>query len=382
MVICMEGNNQAEMHKKICVHLAIVLTGLFLIVFVLPGILKFFAPLIVAWIIAMIANPLVHFLEKRIKIMRKHGSAIVIVLVIIAITGIIYATISALFTQISSMLGNLPDIYENVLDNLQQFALTLHEKYNIIPANIKNFFADNESKINEYILSVLNSLSTSPVSAVGSVASSLVDIFIISILTLMIAYFFTAGSDRIKAAVKKCMPESINKSIAIIRDTVFIAIGGYLKACFYIMIIMFIILFIFFAAIKVEYALPVALITAILDFLPFIGTGTVLMPWALYSVITGEYLKALALIMAYLVTMVVRRLLEPKLVGDSIGMSPFLTLISMFIGYRLTGMSGLIIGIPVGMILKEFYEKGFFDHTIKGIQILAGDINEYRKYWN
>ncbi|MFG6392893.1 MAG: sporulation integral membrane protein YtvI [Lachnospiraceae bacterium] len=382
MAVFMEENNQVVMHKKICVHLAVVLGGLLFLIFVLPGLVKFFAPLIIAWIIAMMANPLVHFLEKRIKIMRKHGSAIVIVLVIIAITGLLYAVISALFSQVSSMLGTLPDIYENVLDNLQQFALALHEKYDIIPANIKNLFADNESKINEYILAALNSLSTSPVSAVGSVASSLVDIFIISILTLMIAYFFTAGSDRIKAAVKKCMPESISASIAIVRDTVFIAIGGYLKACFYIMIVMFIILLVFFAAMKVEYAVPVALITAILDFLPFIGTGTVLMPWALYSVITGEYLKALALIMAYLVTMIVRRLLEPKLVGDSIGMSPFLTLISMFIGYRIMGVSGLIVGIPVGMILKEFYEKGLFDHTIKGIKILAGDINEYRKYWN
>ena len=105
------------------------------------------------------------------------------------------------------------------------------------------------------------------------------------------------------------------------------------------------------------------------------------MPWAVYSVITGEYLKALALVMAYLVTMIVRRLLEPKLVGDSIGMSPFLTLISMFIGYRITGMLGLIIGIPVGMVIKEFYEKGLFNHTIEGIKILAGRINEYRKYW-
>ncbi|MFG6329305.1 MAG: AI-2E family transporter, partial [Lachnospiraceae bacterium] len=129
------------------------------------------------------------------------------------------------------------------------------------------------------------------------------------------------------------------------------------------------------------YAVPVALITAILDFLPFIGTGTVLMQCAVYSIITGEYLKAVALVMAYLVTMIVRRLLEPKLVGDSIGMSPFLTLISMFIGYRLTGMIGLIIGIPVGMVLKEFYEKGLFNHTIEGIKILAGRINEYRKYW-
>lgn len=377
----MEEESRTEIYKRICVHLAIVLCGILFLVFVLPRLARFFTPLIIAWIIAMMANPLVRFLEKRIKIMRKHGSAIVIVLVIVAISGLLYAVTAALFTQVSSMFETLPGIYENVMDNLQQFAFSLHEKYDIIPANIKNFFSDNESKINEYIMAALNSLSTSPVSAVGSVASSIVDTFIISILTLMIAYFFTAGNDKIKSVVKKCMPAGISDSIEIIKNTVFIAIGGYLKACFQIMIVMFIILLLFFLVMKVDYAVPVALITAILDFLPFIGTGTVLMPWAVYSVITGEYLKALALVMAYLVTMIVRRLLEPKLVGDSIGMSPFLTLISMFIGYRLTGMIGLIIGIPVGMVLKEFYEKGLFNHTIEGVKILAGRINEYRKYW-
>ena len=377
----MEEESRTEIYKRICVHLAIVLCGILFLVFVLPRLARFFTPLIIAWIIAMMANPLVRFLEKRIKIMRKHGSAIVIVLVIVAISGLLYAVTAALFTQVSSMFETLPGIYENVMDNLQQFAFSLHEKYDIIPANIKNFFSDNESKINEYIMAALNSLSTSPVSAVGSVASSIVDTFIISILTLMIAYFFTAGNDKIKSVVKKCMPVGISDSIEIIKNTVFIAIGGYLKACFQIMIVMFIILLLFFLVMKVDYAVPVALITAILDFLPFIGTGTVLMPWAVYSVITGEYLKALALVMAYLVTMIVRRLLEPKLVGDSIGMSPFLTLISMFIGYRITGMLGLIIGIPVGMVIKEFYEKGLFNHTIEGIKILAGRINEYRKYW-
>ncbi len=375
----MEKESKSVIHKKICAHLAIVLCGILFLIFILPGLVKFFAPLVVAWIIAMMANPPVRFLENRIKIMRKHGSAIVIVFVIVAITVVLYAVVHALFTQVSSMVETLPDIYGNVLDNLQQFTLTLHEKYDIIPANIKKLVTNNESKINEYILSALDSLSTGSVSAVSSVASSVIDIFILSILTLMIAYFFTAGNDRIKAVIRKNMPESINKSL--IKNTVFIAIGGYLKACFQIMIVMFIILLVFFVAMKIEYAVPVALITAILDFLPFIGTGTVLIPWALYSAITGGYIKALFLIIAYLVTMLVRRLLEPKLVGDSIGMSPFFTLISMFIFYRLTGVSGLIIGIPVGMVIKEFYEKGFFNHTIEGIKILAGDINEYRKYW-
>ena len=74
---------------------------------------------------------------------------------------------------------------------------------------------------------------------------------------------------------------------------------------------------------------------------------------------------------AYFITLFVHRILEPKLIGDSVGMSPFLTLISMFIFYRLIGMLGLIIGIPVGMVLQAFYEGGVFDNTIRGIKILV-----------
>ena len=83
---------------------------------------------------------------------------------------------------------------------------------------------------------------------------------------------------------------------------------------------------------------------------------------------------------AYFISLFVHRILEPKLIGDSVGMSPFLTLISMFIFYRLIGMLGLIIGIPIAMVLQAFYEGGVFDNTIRGIKILVKDINEYRKF--
>lgn len=372
--------NDKKLYGRILVHLLIVLTGILLLIIVFPRLLHFFAPLIVAWIIAMMANPLVHFLEKRIKIMRKHGSAIVIVLVLLTIVWLLYILIATLLSQVSSMVQALPDVYETVINNIQQALAQLHTKYNVIPSSIQNFFANNKDELNDYIMAALNSLKSSPVSAVGSVASSIIDMFVLSILTIMLSYFFIAENEKIRNFVTKHMPKSMSASIQMIKDTVLRAIGGYIKACFQIMIVMFLILFVFFAFMRVEYAALIALITAMLDFLPFIGTGTVIMPWTVYSIITGEYTMAVALVAAYLVTMIVRRLLEPKLVGDSIGMSPFLTLISMFIGYRLMGMLGLIVGIPVGMIIKVFYEEGLFDNTFRGIKILCDGINNYRKY--
>lgn len=375
----MEENNR-ELRKKICVHLLVCLCAVLAVVFVVPPLFKLFLPLIVAWLIAMLANPLVHFLENKIKIMRKHGTVIVIVVVLALICAAIYGIICFIAVQVSSLIGELPELYQSVVANLQSAMSSLHDKFNIIPADIQSMFGKRNMQLNEYIMTALKSLKSSPVSTVGNVASSLIDFFVLLILTLMMTYFFVADHDKIKEAVAKHTPDSIKRGWQMIKDIIVKAIGGYLKACFQIMIVIFVILFIIFLLMGQKYAALIALITAFLDFLPFVGTGTVLTPWAIYCVITGDYSSALILVGAYFITLFVHRILEPKLIGDSVGMSPFLTLISMFIFYRLIGMLGLIIGIPVGMVLQAFYEGGVFDNTIRGIKILVRDINQYRKF--
>lgn len=377
----MEDKERTELHKKICVHLVLCAFTIAAIIIIVPWAVRLLAPLIVAWIIALMANPLVKFLEKKIKIVRKHGSVIVIVAVIAIIGIVIYMIVGAVASQISSLVVDLPNVYTTVFNNVQKALSSLHERYNIIPKNIQAVFESKEGSINDYIMTALGSIKASPVSTVGNVASSLIDWFVLFILTTMLTYFFVADNEKIKKSVKNHMPESMLNSWQMIKNTIVKAVGGYLKACFQIMIVIFVILFVIFLIIGEKYAALIALITAIVDFLPFVGTGTILMPWAVYNIITGNYRDAVILVAAYFITLMVRRLLEPKLVGDSVGMSPFLTLISMFIGYRLIGMLGLIIGIPVGMILQVFYEEGIFDHTINGIKILVHDLNEYRKFW-
>lgn len=372
--------DNSDLHKRICIHLLLWVLGIAFMVFVFPNVFKFFMPLLIAWIIALIANPMVHFLENRIKIMRKHGSFIVIVFVIGVVVAVIYILLWLIISQISSLVGELPALYETIVANLQDSLGALHQKYHIIPENLQSIIDNNDNKINDYILALLNSLQESPISAVGSVASSLIDWFVLLILTVMLSYFFVADSDKIRKFILGHTPDVIKQSFSKVWNTVVKAIGGYLKACFMIMGVMFVILWIFFISLGINHSLPIAFITALLDFLPFIGTGTVLMPWAVYSVITGEYVKAIVLVAAYFVTMLTRRLLEPKLVGDSIGMSPFLTLFSMFVGYRMIGMLGLIVGIPAAMVIQMFYEEGMFERTIRGIRILAKDISEYQKF--
>lgn len=377
----MGNEGRKELHKKIITNLLVYLGVLLLLILVVPKLIGFFMPLIIAWIIASIANPMVHFLERKIKIMRKNGSAIVIITILLLVGGLLYFVIYATVNEIAAVIQELPQAYEQISVNLQNSLADLHERFAFIPGDIEEILGENNEKVDALVQSFLGSLKTDSISTVGTFASSLINMVVLSILTLMISYFFVAERESVKEIAKKCMPKPVKEFWNMAVDTCFKAIAGYLKACFKIMIIMFVILLIIFGLImRVEYAWLLALVTAFLDFLPFLGTGIIITPWAIYCFITGEYVQVVMLIITYLICLLAHRLLEPKLVGDSVGMSPFATLLSMFIGYRLIGMLGLIVGIPVGMILIAFKEQGVFDPIVKGIKILAHDIDEYRRY--
>ncbi|HAB60162.1 MAG TPA: sporulation integral membrane protein YtvI, partial [Lachnospiraceae bacterium] len=120
--------------------------------------------------------------------------------------------------------------------------------------------------------------------------------------------------------------------------------------------------------------------SAFLDFLPFFGTGAVLWPWAVVELVSGNYFRMVVLLIIYLICQIVRQILQPKLVGDSIGISPLETLIFMYVGYKVKGLLGIIIGIPIGMILVNFYKSGAFDGIIEDIRYITNDIVNIRRH--
>lgn len=378
----MGDEGKKDLHRRIITNLLCTL-GLFaVILFVVPKLFVFFLPLIIAWVIASIANPMVHFLEDKLKILRKHGSAFVIVFILILVGGLIYLAIYAAVCQISSMLHDLPQLVDNVSETLQDSLVQLHGKLNFIPGNIEDIFGKRNEKLRDMLLSSFDALKGSEsLSAVSTMASSVIDYFVLAVLTLMLSYFFVAQREKVRETFRKCIPQGVKDFWNMAVDTCLRALAGYLKACFKIGVLIFFVLwFVFGIVLGSKYSALLALLTAFLDFLPFLGTGIIITPWAIYCLLTGEYVTVVILAVTYVVSLLIHRLLEPKLIGDSVNMSPFATLVSMFICYRLIGMLGLILGIPVGMILIEFNRQGVFESQIRGIKILAQDINEYRKY--
>ena len=376
--------DRKDLHRRILVNLGVALAGVLFLIFVVPQLVRFLMPLIVAWIVAMIANPIIRFLEKRIKIMRKHGSALVIILVLAALIAAFYGLAVLVASQFSSWVTELPEVYDSVTQNLQHLFRLLHQKYNIIPADVKLAFDQRENMLDSYIQKAIDRLlkmvKSGSLSKVSSLASSLMDFLVYAILTILASYFMTVEKDHFTKLLQEKTPAGVQRIWDKIKKIFIRAIGGYFKAHFQIMIVIFFITVIPFAFMGISYSGLLAVVIAIVDFLPFFGAGTVLVPWAVYRLVTGSYTYAAILFVIYVVVLIVRQALEPKLIGDNIGTSPFETLVFMLVGYRLAGMLGLIVGIPVGMILVECYREGMFDDYIRGIKILARDINEYRKY--
>ena len=370
-----------QLYLKILVNLVIFILGTLCLFIVVPKVLKLFAPFVIGWIIAMIANPLVRFMEKRIKIVRKHSSAIIIVLVILAVVGALYGISYFLITQISSLMTDLPDMIVSVQQLLENASLRFMKLYDVLPVSVQGLLDGLILSIQETLKGFVSSGDAADIGGFAStVAKNVVDFAFKAMITILSAYFFIKERENFASVIKKSLPEGIIRSYNIVVDNFKVAFGGYFKAQFKIMAILTVIMFIGFEIMRVDYSFLFAFLIALLDFLPFFGTGAVLWPWAVIELFAANVPRAICIMVIYLICQIVRQILQPKMVGDSIGISPFATLTFMFIGYQLYDAIGMILGIPIGMVVVKFYKLGMFDNIIKGFQLLIHDINEFRKF--
>lgn len=369
-----------EKYLKISLNLLVAL-GITLLFFVaIPKLLFFFMPFFVGWVISSIANPLVKFLEKRLKIVRKHGSAIVIILVLAIIVLILYGVIGKIVSESIDFIKYFPIYFESFQADYKEMTGNMTEIFNRLPHGLQAQLHVLTSSLGDFAGKMVKGLSAPTVGAVGTLASHLPSILIGIIFGFLSSYFFIADRVLIYNWMGKQIPLKTRKAASSALREVKNVVGGYFKAQFKIMFVVYIIITIGLFILGNEFALLLGLGIAFLDMLPFFGTGTVLGPWALIKFMTGEYKLAIGLLILYAVSQLVRQLIQPKLLGDSIGLNPFATLFFMYLGYQLGSVFGMIISVPVAMIVINLFKAGVFDNFIFTLKLLVSDINERRQY--
>lgn len=350
------------------------------LIFVVPRALKFFMPFVIGWVIAMLANPLVQFLEKNVKMVRKHSSALIIIAALAIVVTAVYFGAGILIREGISFAKDLPGIFAELQVNIAAALKNLDGVADFLPDNTRAMLSNLGTAVSTAFSSAISEIDVSTLGAAGSLVKNVADVFMMAIITILSAYFFIADREKLVMILKSLVPESAAKQVSLIKHNFAEALGAYFKAQFKIMLVMVVILFVGFELLDVHYSFFLAIIVAMLDFLPFFGTGTVLWPWIALELIGGEYFKAVCLGIIYLVCQLMHQLLQPKLVGDGIGVSPLATLIFMFIGYRINGVLGMILGIPIGMAILSLYRAGAFDRLIAGAKVILHDLDEYRKW--
>lgn len=346
------------------------------VLFLVIGIkaLTYFMPFVIGWFIAFLAYPLAGWLERRLKIKKKLGSALIMIFAIGAVAGLGYWGISKLVREIQMVISNAPDLYQDLEIGLREIGDKFQGIYSMLPEGVQTGWNSLVSNMDEEIGKLIGSIGNPAMQVTGNVVKRIPSILVAVIVTLVAAYFFIAQREEIIQWSKKIAPRAVQERMSMVIYNLKYAVGGYFKAQFKIMAVVGLILLAGFFILKVEYALLLAVLIAFLDFLPFFGTGTALIPWALYQIFTSDYREAIGLFILYGVTQLVRQIIQPKLVGDSVGLNPLVTLFLLYFGYKLGGLLGMILAVPIGMILINLYKAGAFDYILDDVKVLAKGI--------
>ena len=363
---------------KVIVSLAFSLLGTALFVYLGARLLVFFMPFVIGWFIAYIASPVVNWLERRLKIVKKLGSAIIIIGVLAGLVFLIYFAGSRLWREIVALIQNMPDLYQQLESGLSDIGKTLEGVFTVLPKGIQNGWHAMVSNLDSTMGDLIGRFSEPTVAAAGNFAKKIPSVLIATIVTVISAYFFIADRDAVIAWSKKIAPDPVVRRMSMVIDNLKYAVGGYFKAQMKIMVVVFGLLLIGFVLMGVHFQILLALLIAFLDFLPFFGTGTALIPWALYKFMVGNYRLAIALMVLYAVTQLVRQLIQPKLVGDSMGLNPLVTLVLLYVGYKVGSVLGMIFAVPIGMIVINLFQAGAFDYILDDVKILLEGIMRLR----
>ena len=340
---------------KTLVNIAYIIIAFLCVFVVLPTLARYIAPFIVAVIISMVITPIVNFMCNKLHIPRK-VSTIASILLILTILGLfLFNLVYQAVYFLQSFALEIPEMLSKEypvpgwIDTLRDYIIRF-------PAPMQDFIDNIRDNLVVNISELISPATTATINVARSIAAAFPTILIFSVVTILATYFLSYDNKVIASVAERFLgTERVNKTI-MVRDRLFQACGAYIRAQLIMMCIIFVVVLIGMLILRVESPLFVAFITAVVDAIPILGTGTVLIPWALVSLIMGNYGRAVGLAILYVCALTTRQFFEPKVVSSQIGLHPLITLMSMYVGLTAIGIFGMILGPIVTIVVLKFVE--------------------------
>lgn len=315
--------------------------------------IKIILPFLFAYIVAVVLNPVIRFLERRTHLPRTAGTLLTLAIFLVILGGILYLIISNMIRELldlSQALGSLSQDLSSwrlnlLLEQFQSLLTRLHLPPDFIQGTGGDF------------LNVLKNFVTAFSRQLFYLVTALPQYFILLVVTVIASFFFARDYEMIKTSFFKWIPDKWQAGTRRVGMGLQKALFGYLKAELLLISITGLESAIGLTLLGVRYAHLMALLVAIVDLLPVVGPGSIYIPWALWMFFTGNMRFGIGLLILYGIIIIVRQILEPKVLGESIGLHPLTTLMALYFGISLLGFWGLILGPAAVIAYKAFVHK-------------------------
>lgn len=319
-----------------------------LALFLVLKLLRYTAPFLLAFLFSTALEPVVRFLKKKIRIPRKLGAVISILLVLGTIGSMLGLIVDRLVVEIRNLYEAFSSSFVDMTAFFNHMMVQATQVYIRLPKEVTDAIDNSVSALGTSLKDILGGLAEITLRFTVSVPEAIIFLLV----TILATYFMISDRARINAAFEKWVPRSWLKNSRHMVIDVFKALFGWMRAQGIIMSITFSILLIGLLVAGVDNPLVLALLTAIIDALPVFGAGAILIPWGVASLIVGNVQLGIFLLVLDAVILVVRHLIEPRIVGHQIGIHPLLTLLGMYLGLQWIGVLGMILG-PICMVLLK-----------------------------
>ena len=347
-----------------------------LIILIVPLILTNMLPFVLAFIAATMFNPLIIKIQKKWNAPRSVLSIFTVVLGVLVVAGIIGRLLYTLIRELITVAQNIDGIIYSISNFIQALPDTFEWLSDAVPLDTEEIITGLTENLIGWLQEHGTAFADLVIAHTVDITTQVGNAFITIVFFIMASYFIMSDYPAITTRIKGMFSTNTYEEIDAFKAVSFSAIGGYLKTQFIMASIMFLFTLIGFLILGIDFAFLLAFIVAILDFLPAVGAALILIPMGIFSLINGEVGQAVFLFVMYLGTFILRRTIEPKIMGSQMGLSPLMALFSLYVGMRLGGIPGLILGPIVAVVLIGLHKSGAFNGWISDVKEIAGLIKK------
>lgn len=318
----------------------------------------FYMPFVIAFIIASIAEPFIKLLMKKLKMKRKLASSISLILIVTIIVLLCSILVSSIITESIKLVENLNGYISQAYNDGMKLLGDIQEGRIQIPKELVEIAEKSYGGLLEGVKNFLGNFFTGVLNTVTAIPTW----FTYGFITILAVVFICFDREYIIETGKKHIPSKWLEKVKSFFQTTFSVTVQYIKAeaklsCFCFLLVLIGLLGMSFAGIPIEYPIIMAIFIGFVDILPIFGAGTVMIPWVIYLLLTGNIPAAIGVGILWIVWAIIKNLVEPKMISHQMGMHPIFTLLAMYTGFKIFGVLGLMFGPIILLIFINVFQK-------------------------